>query len=189
MHVGTKRIAFLGLLLALAVGANILSSVIEVSTLFFIAAASYLVGVARLETNNTFGIAFWFASILLSFILAPNKIYCLTFALMAAYLLATEIIQDIIQQKQLKKLVTLRPVSKSRISPAVIMWIIRFVVFNIIYVPVLLLAPKLVYAGDLSPDITIGLIAVGQVGLIIYEFAYGSFIVRFWRRLRKGISI
>lgn len=187
MHVGTKRLALLGILLTLAVGCTILGSVIESSTFFFLAAGSYLVGVAYLETNLSYGFAFYLASVFLSLILAPNKLYCLTFAGMSAYLLGTELIRKVLNQRQIKRIATLEHEKITNLSVNKLLWIFKIIIFNIIYVPLLLFAPNLIFAGELSPVAILGLFFAGQLILIVYDLAYNEFIVKYWRKLRKNI--
>ncbi len=187
MHVSTKRIALLGVMLSITVLCTILSSVIETGTLFFLAAAAYLVGVSVLETTISYGIAFYLASVLLSLILAPNKIYCLTFAAMAAYLLIMEVINSSLVQRDLKKLATLEH-SEISIKPRKrLLWVIKLIVFNLGYLPILIFAPKLIYPGELKTWMYIGLFIGGQIALVIFDLAYEEFIVKYWKRIRKSM--
>ena len=63
MHVGAKKMATAGLLVAFSVVMMLLSSVIESSSLFFIAAASFCVGIAVREWGLRLGFAFLIASV------------------------------------------------------------------------------------------------------------------------------
>ena len=82
MHVKARTLAFGGLLLALTVVFMALGSIIETSTLFLLAAASFFVGIVIREFGLRAGAAFYIAAVLLGFITAPNKFYVLTFAAM-----------------------------------------------------------------------------------------------------------
>ena len=73
MHVKARTLAFGGLLLALTVVFMALGSIIETSTLFLLAAASYFVGIVVREFGLRAGAAFYIAAVLLGFITAPNK--------------------------------------------------------------------------------------------------------------------
>ncbi len=110
MHLSTKKLAFSGLLLALTILLTILSSVFETSTFFLLAAASYLVGVNFRESGVKFGIGFYVSAILLSMTLVPNKLYCLTFATISAYIVIMEIIRVYLTKKELQKLATINRV-------------------------------------------------------------------------------
>ena len=90
MHVKAKTLAFGGLLLALTVVFMALGSIIETSTLFLLAAASYFVGIIVREYGLRAGAAFYIAAVLLGLITAPNKFYVLTFAAMGFYIWGIE---------------------------------------------------------------------------------------------------
>lgn len=188
MHVSTKRLTLLAMMLAISVICVNLSAMIEMGTLFFLAAGSYLVGVAVLETNLAYGVAYYLASVLLSLILAPNKIYCLTYAAMGAYLLIIEAIQTSLKNRDLKKLATLNHSDIPQKSRAKQLWLCKFAVFNAIYIPTLIFAPKLIYSGELKPVMYLGIFLGGQVALVLYDLAYAEFIVKYWKRIRKNID-
>ena len=90
MHVKAKTMAFGGLLLALTVVCMALGSIIETSTLFLLAAASFFVGVVIREFGLRAGMAFYIAAVFLGLIMAPNKFYVLTFAAMGFYIWGIE---------------------------------------------------------------------------------------------------
>lgn len=74
MHVKAKTMAFSGLLLALTVIFMVLGSVIETSTLFLLAAASFFVGIIIREFGLRIGAAFYAAGVILGFITAPGYV-------------------------------------------------------------------------------------------------------------------
>ena len=123
MHVKAKTVALGGLFLALTIVFMALGSVIETSTLFLLAAASFFVGIVVREFGLAAGAAFYLAAVLLGFFVAPNKFYVLTFAAMGFYILGIEAVwrwllrRDEIQKRYL------------------IFWIGKYVVFNIVYIP------------------------------------------------------
>ena len=90
MHVKAKTLAFGGLLLALTVVFMALGSVIETSTLFLLAAASFFVGIVIREFGLRIGAVFYIAAVLLGLITAPNKFYVFTFAAMGFYIWGIE---------------------------------------------------------------------------------------------------
>ena len=77
MHVKARTLAFGGLLLALSVVFMALGSIIETSTLFLLAAASFFVGIVVREFGLRAGAAFYIAAVLLGFITAPINFMCL----------------------------------------------------------------------------------------------------------------
>ena len=90
MHVSAKKIAFLGLLLAVAMVLTLIGGYFEPSTLFFMAAAAFCTGIAVRECGLYPGAAFLAAGILLAFFLAPNKLYIITYGGMSLYIYIRE---------------------------------------------------------------------------------------------------
>lgn len=187
MHLSTKKLAFSGLLLAITILLTILSSVVETSTFFLLAAASYLVGVNFRESGVKFGIGFYLSSILLSMILVPNKLYCLTFATISAYIVIMEIIRVYLTKKELQKLATINRVTIEKKSNAYF-YVVKFVVFNVIYLPFLFLFPGLFYSGEISPMTYVLFITGGQIIFALYDMAYDVFIQKYWKRIKKSIK-
>ena len=185
MHLSTKKLAFSGLLLALTILLTVLSSVFETSTLFLLAAASYLVGINFRESGVRFGIGFYLAAILLSLVLAPNKLYCLTFAAISAYIVIMEIVRAYLTKKELQKIATMNRTPYKQKNNA-FFYAIKFVVFNLIYLPFLFFLPGLFYSGEISNGIYLLLILGGQIVFVIYDLAYDVFIQKYWKRIRKS---
>ena len=182
MHLSTRQISFLGLMLALAVILNILSGVIDSSTLFLLSAASFFIGIAFRETSRLLGVGFYLASVLLSFILAPNKMYCVTYSVIGLYVVIRELIcKPTIENKEISKTVSNINNEKKRFL------IIKFIIFNIIYVPILFLFPQLFIARELSSITRIIFLLLGQVGFIIYDKAYDYFMIHYWGKYRKNL--
>jgi len=176
MHVRSNRIAILGLLLAIAVIMIVLSGTIEMSTLFFLAGASFCVGIAIREYGLQMGIAFLIASVILGFLLAPNKLYCITYSVMALYILISEIVWTEVSKSQRIQ------------NPIKLFSFLKYIVFNILYIPSILIAPKLVYPGEISIWILIAMIAGGQIGLFLFEKVYCYFQSQIWGKFRKSLK-
>jgi len=176
MHVRSNRIAILGLLLAIAVIMIVLSGTIEMSTLFFLAGASFCVGIAIREYGLQMGIAFLIASVILGFLLAPNKLYCITYSVMALYILISEIIWTEVSKSQRIQ------------NPIKLFSFLKYIVFNILYIPSILIAPKLVYPGEISIWILIAMVAGGQIGLFLFEKVYCYFQSQIWGKFRKSLK-
>lgn len=172
MHVGAKRMATAGLLVAFSVIMIWLSSTIETSSLFFIAAASFCVGIAVREWGFGFGFAFWAACFLLNLLVSPQKLYCFTFAGMGLYILISEWLYTKIAE------------SKTMKHRMLILWIGKFLCFNLMYIPILLFAPKLLFTGEINGLSAIILLILGQVVLYVYDVAYRYFQAQIWGRLR-----
>lgn len=175
MHVKAKVIAFCGLLLALSVLCMAMGSVLETSTLFLLAASSYFVGIVIREFGIKAGTAFYLADVLLGFIVAPNKFYVLTFAAMGFYVLAVEKTWDILGR------------CRSTLPRRGIFWTVKYIVFNILYIPTVLFFQELLFARELPELVQAGVILVGQAGLWIYDRAYEYSQVHIWGRIRGRV--
>lgn len=172
MHVGAKKIATAGLLVAFSVVMMWLSATIETSSLFFIAAASFCVGVAVREWGLRMGAAFWTASVVLNFLITPGKLYCFTLAGMGLYIWAGEWLWDRIASAKTLKYRT------------VCLWVGKYVIFNLLYIPVLFCAPQVIFIGKINGLSAIILLLFGQVVVYIYDMAYRYFQAQVWGRLR-----
>ena len=164
MLLNTKKVAIAGLLLAMNVVLMILSMTIESSSLFFIAAASFCLGIVIREWGLKFGFAFLVASVILNLLIAPNKLYCVTLAGMELYLFLTEWLWRKIADKPVMSRRTLK------------LWIGKILIFNAIYLPILVSTKK--FTGII-------VWAVGQVVFVIYDYAYRYFQGKIWNKLRK----
>ena len=172
MHVGTKKMATAGLLVAFSVIMMLLSSVIETSSLFFVAAASFCVGVAVREWGLRIGFAFYVASVILNFLVTPSKLYCFTLLGMGFYIWASEWLwKQIADAKVLRHRVAL-------------LWLGKYIVFNSMYIPMLFLAPHILFTGKINGLSAIILLLFGQIALLVYDVAYRYFQAQIWGRLR-----
>lgn len=173
MHIKAKKMAFGGLLLALTVICMVLGSVIETGTLFLLAAASFFVGVIFREFGGKTGTAFYLAGILLGGIAAPNKFYAATYGAMGFYILAAEAAWDLLGgwNACIRK-------------KTVVYWIIRYVIFNLIYVPAVLFFQELLFGRTLSFWVQAGILAAGQAGLWLYDGAYRYVQRDVWGKMR-----
>ena len=172
MHVKARTLAFGGLLLALTVVFMALGSIIETSTLFLLAAASYFVGIVVREFGLRAGAAFYIAAVLLGFITAPNKFYVLTFAAMGFYIWGIEAVWRWLEK---------RPQYRNR---RMIFWISKYIIFNIIYIPIVIAFRGMLFARAVSDTMMIVVILGGQIGLFIYDRAYDYVQVHLWGKLR-----
>lgn len=173
MHVEAKRMATAGLLVAFSVIMMLLSSVFETSSLFFIAAASFCVGIAVREWGIIFGLAFFIADAATNFLLAPNKMYCFTLVGMGFYIWASEFLWKKIADAKTMRHRTLK------------LWIGKYLIFNLLYVPVLFFAPQVLFAGKINGLAAIILLLVGQAICYIYDVAYRYFQAQMWGKFRK----
>lgn len=172
MHVKAKRIATAGLLVAFTVVLVLLSSYVESSSLFFLVAAAFCVGIAIREWGAWFGFAFLVASTVLNLVLAPNKLYCVTFVGIGLYIWLYELIWKWIANSEKMKKRTL------------VLWFGKYAVFNVLYVPTLFLAPELLFTGKVNGIFVLAMLLLGQVALLIFDYAYRYFQSHIWGKMR-----
>ena len=172
MHVNAKKMATAGLLVAFTVIMLVLSSVVESSSLFFIAAASFCVGISIRERGLRLGFAFLIASVLINFLVSPNKLYCVTFAAMETYLFLAEWLWE--------RIAAAKEMSRRMVK----LWCGKYLVFNLMYIPVILCFPSLIFTKEVTWQVAIILFLAGQIALWIYDLAYRYFQGHIWGRLR-----
>ena len=172
MHVKARTLAFGGLLLALTVVFMALGSIIETSTLFLLAAASYFVGIVVREFGLRAGAAFYIAAVLLGFITAPNKFYVLTFAAMGFYIWGIEAVWRWLEKR-----------SQYR-NRRMVFWISKYVIFNIVYIPIVIAFREMLFARAVSDTMMIIVVLGGQIALFIYDRAYDYVQAHLWGKLR-----
>lgn len=172
MHVKAKHMATAGLLVAFTVVFINLGTVLEMNTLFFVIAASFCVGIAIREWGLKLGAAFLFASVLANILFAPNKFYCITYAGMGIYIWVSEFLWTKIAdtEKMTKRTVKL--------------WIGRYLIFNVLYIPVLFFTPQLLFTKEIAKGMLIVLLLAGQIALFVFEVAYEYFQERIWGKMR-----
>lgn len=175
MHVKAKQIAFMGLLAAFSVLLLSLGSIFEASTLFFICGAAFCVGIVIREWGIRYGAAFYVASVLVGLIVAPNKVYCVTYAAMGLYLLLSEML--------FRKLATMEQVKQRTMT----LWIGRYLIFNVMFVPALAFVPQLFLTKKIEGVLWLVVWAVAQAGLFIFEKAHDYFQLFVWNRFRKYV--
>lgn len=176
MYIKARQMAVSGLMAAFAVLMIVLGSVMEMSTLFLLSAAAFCVGAAVREWGIRYGAAFLAACTLLGLAVAPDKLYCVTFAAMGLYLILTEILWNIIA----------KAAGLKRKTAA--LWCGKYIIFNLIYIPALIFAPRLFIAKEIGGTLWFGVWAAGQIGLFIFDRAHTCFQITVWNRLRKYVT-
>ena len=173
MHVNkTKQIAIAGLLAAVVVILMVLSSAVETSSLFFIAAASFLVGVVIREWGNKAGIGFYIVSSLVNFLVAPDKFYCVTYVALGLYILLSEFLWEKIAE------------SGYLAHRRSLLWLGKFAIFNVMFVPATLFLQKLLFLRYLETWEMLVVVFLGQIALVVYDNAYRQFQGAIWGRIR-----
>ena len=175
MSVNAKLVAFCGLMLALTEICIALGSIIETNTLFLLAAASYIVGIVIREMGQKIGAAFYFAGVLLGVFIAPNKFYVLSYGAMGLCILFRELSWDWIGRLD------------EKYNKNVVFWIVKFLVFNTIYVGILFIGWELLFTGSANWEIIAIAIIGGQIGFLIYDWAYNYVQREIWTKIRGGL--
>ena len=150
----------------------ILSSTVETSSLFFIAGASFTVGIVIREWGNKSGLGFWIASSLINFIVAPDKFYCVTYLALGIYILLSEVLWEKIAE------------SGYLTHRRSLLWLGKFAIFNVMYVPAILFLQRLLFLRFLETWEMLLVAFLGQVALIVYDNAYRYFQGAIWGRIR-----
>lgn len=176
MHVTAKKMAFSGLMLAFTIVCIALGSVIETNTLFLLAVSSYFVGIVLRETGAGMGAAFYLAGVFLGFIVSPNKLYVLSYGAMGLYILLNEILYRWIGRM------------KSNVDRKAVFWCVKYMVFNLMYIPMLLGFQKLLFGKEISAEMMFFFVAAGQAGFFLYDRAYEYVQGHVWNRIRGKIG-
>ena len=181
MHVSTKKLTVSAMLLAIAVILLYLGNVVESSTVFFLALAAFCTGIIQREYGIKSGWVFWIANMLLGLIVIPQKLDMVTFAVFSLYILLTEMGGSCLCRRVDEK-------KRNRMFV-----ILRLVIFNVMYLPLVLGMPKLflgetllLKAGDfLYPVLLLG----GQLFLVLFDRDYVYFQGVIWERIRRAIKL
>lgn len=94
MHIRSKEIAYIGVLMAVAVVFILIGCYFDVSTVFFLAAASFLAGCVERNLSLAKAMLFAAGTTIIGLILSPQKLYLATFFGFCVYVLLAEWIQE-----------------------------------------------------------------------------------------------
>ena len=164
MLLKTRKVVVVGVLVALSILSMFLGSVIEMNTLFFLAFAAFCIGIMIREFQCSGGIMGFISAVLLGFILVPNKLYVFTYIAMGIYIIGIEF-----AWKKLAVLSETTYVIK-------VFWVIKYLLFNLMYIPAILFGSELLLGKKLIGGMLIVAILLGQVGLWIFDKAYEQFM-------------
>lgn len=176
MHIKIRQISLMGILLAFSVILVTLGGVIETSTFFFVAAASFCVGIVIREYKVISGVIFLIASIFLQFLIVPNKFYIITYTVLSVYILGFEILFE--YMFRIKKHYLRKP----------LFWAGKYILFNLLFIPGIIFFPKLIISGDINASFFVLALLGGQVVIWIYDRAYNYFQQYVWGKFRKNLK-
>lgn len=158
-----KKIALLGILLALNQILLIFSSIFPTNKLFFLGIASLPISIVIIEKGVKNGALFYAASSLLAVILVPNKLYLIPYILFfGVYGLLKYLIE------------------KDR--SLIVEYILKIIIFNILFFIGYLIAKNLIFI-NFNHLIILG----AQLVFLVYDYAYGLFINYYYKEIRRRI--
>ena len=166
----SRKIALLGLLLAINQIFIILAAVLDISSLSFLAVAAFMIGIAILETSLRDGAIFFIASCLLGLILCPQPLYIVSYAAMGVYVLLKEFLEKRYKGK------------KSRWF----LWALKLLGFNIYFIPLLLVFPQILLEAGEGKQLLIVIWLLAQAAVILCDLVYDRLLVVYRERIRKG---
>ena len=105
MHIRSKEIAYMGMLMAVAIVFILIGCYFDVSTIFFLASASFLAGCVERNLSLVKAMIFVIGTTIIGLILSPQKLYLVTFFGFCVYVLLAERIQEKEEQGQTSFLV------------------------------------------------------------------------------------
>lgn len=162
MHVNKAKVmAVLGVMAALSTVLTVLGTVISVNTVFFTAAAAFLVGIAVCSYGMGYAVIFFFVCLALDFFVNPNKLHVFLYLALAGYILLAEGTWIFIGGRKERRREWLHRG-------------IRFLIFEVIYLPLLIFVPQLLVADTMlaKPWFMLIMIPGGVIAWIIYDLAY-----------------
>ncbi len=177
MHVNkTRAVAGAALMSAFSMLLLLAGTFVSVNTLFFTALAAYLLGFSVNKYGFRYSGIQFVTCLLLDVFLNPDKFNWILYACLGSYIFLSELIfQKLNHIGDLRK--------KLRVQ-----LIYNWILFNIIYIPLILFFRELLIPGALpggiqANSVSGGLILwlAGQIGWIVYDKAYRFF----FRTLRE----
>ena len=66
-------------------------------------------------------------------------------------------------------------------------WILKYVIFNIVYLPIVFVFRDLLFSRSISGIVMAGVVIGGQAALFIYDRAYDYAQVHIWNKMRGRI--
>lgn len=167
--------AMLGVMAALSTVLTVLGTVISVNTVFFTAAAAFLAGIAVIFYGMGAATLYFCVCLMLDFLVNPNKFHALLYLALAGYILVSE--GSYLRLKKIKS-------ERKR------EWLhrgIRFLVFEIFYLPLLIWLPELLVSDALWEKAWFlpVMLPAGILIWIIYDLAYFAAKKWFYERFAK----
>lgn len=158
----TYAMAATALAAAFSVVLLLIGVYIPINTLFFTAMAAYMIGYSIQKCGLRYGGIHLAAGVLLDLFLIPDKFNWILFLCLGGYIFASEVIFQ--KGNKIKD-----PKKKLRVQ-----LICNWILFNTIYIPLLMFGRELFLTGDISAGAPVIWLA-GQAGWIVYDKGYRVF--------------
>lgn len=173
MYVKAKDLTLSAVCLAISMILILAESVLSISTLFLLSLAGFLIGIVIREVGLKFSLLYFIASLLLSFILAPDKVKLVVFIGVEIYLLLREVSFFVLSKwgnKDIKKL-------------RVFYFIAKLFSFNLILLPLLYFFPALIMP-NMDIKLKLSVFLISQIGWYFFDRGYDSFQTVIWNRIK-----
>ncbi len=161
----------MGVLLALCQILLVLAGTFSYSSLSLTLLAALTVGVAILIAGPGGGAAFFAAAMILGWFLTPDRTHLWLFAAVGGYQLFLE---------------TLQPRLLMR-CPIWLVWVIKLVLFNLIFLPILLLVSQL-FLEESPALLTVSFAVLANAVIILFDSLYFRLKFKYGPRIRAWIG-
>lgn len=173
MYVRTKGLALSAVCLALSMLIIMFESVLGISTLFLLSFAAFLIGIVIREVGLKAGVAYFFSSVFLSLILAPNKLKLPVYFGVEFYLLVREFTWMFLEKRSDLSL------KKRRF----LYFTAKFLTFNGMLIPFVFLLPELIMP-NMTLEWKLAAIVMGEAIWYFFDMAYNHFQSVLWDRMK-----
>ena len=163
----TKMIAALAIMTAVSTVFLLIGTFIAVNTVFFTAAASFLVGIIVVKYGVGAGLMLFMGSAILDLILNPDKFHVILYLAMGGFILIAEATYKLLEKRYMN------PMTRNLLH-----LVIRLAVFFALYIPVAIFFPMLFLSGETwSMFSDLGWVryvlpGVGVVAFVVFDLAY-----------------
>lgn len=176
LHLKSEEVAWGGIMMALAVILIVLSGVIEQSSLFLLAAASFITGVFQRRFSIRASVSFIVGTFLVGIFLAPQKLYCFTFLGFSVYILVAEYLRS--RSVSFAASMLIKSICYHILLVAAIIMVNYFIGFEL-----LLSGSQIKRLSKIPVLFAVAIVAIFEILWITFDKAYIFFQERYGERL------
>lgn len=173
MYVKTKNLTLAAACLALSMLLILAESVWSFSTLFLLSLGGFLIGIVIRETGLKLGLIYFFASIVLSVFIAPDKMKLIVFVGVELYLLLRETAWEVLAKAETGEIIKMRRMYL----------FMKFFAFHLIFIPVLVFLPELIMP-NMNMKWKILTFLIAEPAWYFFDRAYDHFQIVIWDRMK-----